>query len=183
MEDGEIFWNVCHQKGGSTNPLNVTDVPTCLDSDESFLAQKQQTTLINFGRVSSVILTKMNEQNLSALTMCIPRVLQYPERKPKPVPLAPHILIPQRDCQPENYQISAAEEDQTSVSTATLLPPERALYDITRLPFLWSHCSNLKDPPPPSPKLLLQAFIPRYKTLAAQIITPPPSSLPRFRQI
>jgi len=46
----------CHQKGGPTNPLNATNVPTCLDSDESFLAQKQVTTLINFGKLSSLTL-------------------------------------------------------------------------------------------------------------------------------
>jgi hypothetical protein len=45
-----------------------------------------------------VILIKMNEQNLFVLTMYIPRVLQYLERKPKTVPLDPHILIPWRDC-------------------------------------------------------------------------------------
>ncbi len=47
-----LRWWRCHQKGGPTNPLYVTDVPTCMDSDESFLAQRQKTTLINFGRVS-----------------------------------------------------------------------------------------------------------------------------------
>jgi hypothetical protein len=41
------------KKGGPTNPLNVTDDPTYLDPDESFLTLKQATTLINFGRVSS----------------------------------------------------------------------------------------------------------------------------------
>jgi len=33
----------------------------------------------------------------SALTMYIPRALQYPERKTKTVPLDPHMLISWRD--------------------------------------------------------------------------------------
>ncbi len=31
---------LCHQKGGPTNPLNMTDDPTCLNSNECFLTLK-----------------------------------------------------------------------------------------------------------------------------------------------
>jgi len=58
------FWNPVTEKGGPTNPHNVTDDPTCLDSDGSFLGRKQTTTLINFGRVSSRTLRSLPDGDL-----------------------------------------------------------------------------------------------------------------------
>jgi hypothetical protein len=72
--------------------------------------------------------------------MYIPRVLQYPERKPKTRPSRSSHANSLERLLAWNYQISAAEEDQTSVSTAIQLPPESALHN-------QSHGSNLKDGP------------------------------------
>jgi len=67
----------CHQKGGPTNPHNVTDDPTCLDSNGSFLGQKQTTTLSNFGRVSSPTLRSLPDR--TSFTPVPPKCLQDQE--------------------------------------------------------------------------------------------------------
>ncbi len=108
-------------------------------------------------------------------------------KKTKTSLLVPHMLIPWRDSKPATTRSAQRKEDQLQQLPSYL---QRLLTKNLKIPQTWippcwipPHPLPLKDPSPffPStPKLLIQAFIFHYKTLAAQIITPPSSSFLLF---
>ncbi len=131
-----------------------------------------------------VILTKWKSRTCLLLQCAFLESCRTP-KKTKTSPLVPHMLIPWRDSKPATTRSAQRKEDQLQQLPSYL---QRLLSKNLKnwIPPCLLTVPSLKDPSPffPStPKLLIQAFIFRYKTLAAQIITPPSSSFPPFRRV
>ncbi len=136
-----------------------------------------------------VILTKWMSRTCLLLQCAFLESCRTP-KKTKTNPLVPHMLIPWRDSKPATTRSAHRKEDQLQQLPSYL---QRLLTKNLKSPqpeylhaWIPPHRLPLKDISPifPStPKLLIQAFIFRYKTLAAQIIIPPSSSFSPFRRV